>query len=113
MHELSIAQEILRILEAERQERGFETVHTVRVRAGALSGIDRPALQLAWEAVREGTVAAESEIELQIDQGRLVCLDCGQETSADLLPEKCPKCHSLRLRLEGAMGMTIDSLEVD
>jgi hydrogenase nickel incorporation protein HypA/HybF len=114
VHELSVAREIMSIVEAERRKHGFGTVALVRVRAGALSGIDPAALELAWEAARQGTFAAESRIELEVEEGVLVCRQCGARTPAEAMPSKCPACGSIELRLDGgAMGLDVVSLEVD
>lgn len=113
MHELSVAQEILRIVDAERRSHGFRAVSVVRVRAGALSGIDPAALELAWEAARQGTFAAAARIELDVAEGMLVCRKCGARTPAETLPAGCPSCSSRDLHLEGAMGLEVVSLEVD
>jgi hydrogenase nickel incorporation protein HypA/HybF len=113
MHELSIAQEIMRIVESERARHGFQTVSLVHVRAGALSGVDPGALALSWEAVCADTFAAGSRVEVDLVEGLLTCRDCGARTAADALPEKCPECGSLRLHLDGATGLDIVSLEVE
>lgn len=113
MHELSVAHEILRIVEAERARHGFEKVRAVRVRAGALSGIDPEALAFAFETVREGTCAAEARLDLDAEPRLLTCRACGAEAAADDLPSACPKCGSPDLSLDGAMGLDVVSLEVD
>ena len=112
MHELSIAREVLSIIEAERRNRGFSAVSAVRVRAGALSGLDPVALEQAWEIVREGTFAAGSRLELDVDEGALICRACGERTGAERMPTECPACGSLDLRFEGATGLDVVSLEV-
>ena len=80
---------------------------------GALSGIDREALTFAFEVAREGTCVAEARLDLEIVEGTLTCRDCGQTMSAESPPEACPGCGSLNLRLDGAAGLDVVSLEVD
>lgn len=114
MHELSLAREIVNIVEAERERHGFHAVRVVRVRAGALSGIDPASLELAWEVARQGTGAADSRIELDVQEGVLVCRQCGARTPAEKMPAACPVCGSNELRLEGAStGLEVTSLEVE
>jgi hydrogenase nickel incorporation protein HypA/HybF len=113
MHELSVAREIVRIVEAERRKHGFDVVRAISVRAGVLGGIDRAALEFAFEIVREGTCVAEARLDVEIAEGTLTCRDCGHAMSAESLPEKCPGCGSLNLRLDGAAGLDVVSLEVD
>ena len=113
MHEMSIAQDILQIVEAERRKHGFERVAVIHVRAGALSGVDEESLKFAFEVVREGTCAAEAQIRMETADRVLECRACGARVSADGGPAKCPKCGSVELSLRGAMGLDVVSLEVD
>jgi hydrogenase nickel incorporation protein HypA/HybF len=114
MHEFSVAQEILRIVEAERERHGFAKVLAVRLRAGALSGIDPASLELAWEVTRQGTAAEGSRIELELEESHLACRACGATTPTELLPEACPSCGSRELRLVGGMSrLEVTSMEVE
>lgn len=113
MHELSVARGILEIIEAERARHGFDRVRAVRLRLGALSGVDADALAFAFEAAREGTCASEASLEMDVEQGRLLCKACGAETDADARPEACPACGSADLRFQGGTDLDIVSLEVD
>ncbi len=113
MHELSIAQGMMQIVEAEREKHGFEKVNVIHLRAGALSGINQQALQFAFEVVREGTCAAEATIDLQIEQRVLRCRNCDASIEADSGPKACPECGSVDLSFEASMALDIVSLEVD
>ncbi len=113
MHELSIAQGIMQIVEAERAKHGFDKVSVIHLRSGALSGIDEQALQFAFEVVREGTCAAEAIIDLEVQQRVLSCRECGAAIDADSGPKACPECGSIDLSLEAGMELDIVSLEVD
>lgn len=113
MHELSVAQGILDIIEAERRKHGFGEVLAVHLRLGALSGIDEQALDAAFEAVREGTCAARAVLKIQADERVLECRSCGARLAADSRPTRCPECDSLDLALRGAMNLDVVSLEVE
>jgi len=113
MHELSVAREIMRIVEAERGRHGFGKVCRIRLRAGAMSGIDRHALEFAFQAIRPGTCAAGARLEMEREPLKMRCLDCGAETDAERGPARCAACRSERLRLEGGSTFEIVSLEVD
>jgi len=114
MHEFSVAQEILRIVEAERRRHGFAPALVGRVRAGALSGIDPASLEQAWEVARQGTAADGSRIELELEEASLACRACGATTPAERLPEACPSCGSRELRLVGGTSrLEVTSMEVE
>jgi len=113
MHELSIAEEIIRIIEAEREKHGFQRVNSVSLRAGALSCVEPQALQFAFEVLREGTCAAEGALDIQVTDLTLQCRDCSHSMSAEYGPECCEKCGSLDLKLHGSTDFQILSIEVD
>ena len=113
MHELSVAQDILRIIESERTRHGFERVTVVHVRAGALSGVDASALEFAFEVVREGTCAAEAALAMEVEPQALECRACGATVPAEGLPTRCPECGSADLTLRGTMDLKVVSLEVE
>ena len=77
MHELSIAQEIIRIIEAERDKHGFSTVEVVRIRAGSLSGIEPRALEFAFQLTQAETCAVGARLEVEAEPMQLLCQNCG------------------------------------
>ena len=113
MHELSIAQDLIRIIEAERDKHGFGKVNSVRLRAGALSGIEPKALSFAFEVVREGTCATGAVLEMEVEPMKLVCRDCGHIMPGEHGPARCGRCGSLGVKMDAGNYFDIVSLEVD
>ena len=113
MHELTAAAEILRVVEAQQDAHGFEKVNVIRLRAGAMSGIEPHALEFAFEVAGEGTCAAGARVELDQQPMLLRCRSCRHEMPADHGPAACGRCGSEDLALAGAGGLDIVSLEVD
>lgn len=112
MHEFSMAMEILRIVEEERGRHGFVRVESVRLRAGALSGVEPHALRWAFEAARQGTCAAGAVLEIEMEEAKLFCRACDHRMPARQGPSCCQQCGSRALCLEGSSGFEIISLEV-
>ncbi|MCY2930729.1 MAG: hydrogenase maturation nickel metallochaperone HypA [Planctomycetota bacterium] len=115
MHELGLATEIIRLLEDQKRQRGFLRVNIVRLRAGALSGVDRHALELAFTIAGEGSCAAGARLELDQPALTLLCRQCRGETPATQAggPQTCPACGSSELVLRGEDGLDVVSIEVD
>lgn len=113
MHEFSVAQEILRIVGQEQYRHGFASVAAIRLKAGALSGIDGACLRYAFEVVREGTCAAGAELEMEVEALRVVCRTCGHAMDGSHGPRACGRCGGTDLRIDGSSGFEIVSLEVD
>ena len=113
MHELSIAEEILHIIEAERERHGFDKVEKVRLRAGALSGVDPQALEFSFGVIRAGTCAEEAELEIEMEPMKLICRQCKFMTSDNHGPNACRECGSLDVGIDATAGVDIVSLEVE
>jgi hydrogenase nickel incorporation protein HypA/HybF len=113
MHELSIAEEILHIIESERQRHGFGKVEMVRLRAGALSGVEPQALEFAFEVVREGTCAAQAKLEIEMEPMKLICRQCSFTANDNHGPDACKQCGSLDVEIDATAGVDIVSLEVE
>ncbi len=113
MHEMSIAQDIIRLAESERSARGFAKVITIKVQAGAMSCFVPTALELAFQVVREGTCAAEATLDIERAQIKLRCRQCEHTTDGEVGPIACRNCGSTDLFIDGDSEINVVSLEVD
>jgi len=94
MHELSIATEIISIVEKEIARHNLSGVSSIKLRIGALAGVNPEALRFGFEAVSAGTVldGATLDIDWVIVKGK--CRTCGQEFSIDDFAFICRFCDS-------------------
>ena len=113
MHELSIAQEIIRIVQDQQSQHGFDKVDTIRVHAGALSGVDSHALRFSFQVVRRGTCAAAAQLDIETEAMKLLCRRCGCTSSGEHGPTGCDKCGSQDIVFDASAEIYIISLEVD
>ena len=110
MHELSLAQDVLRMCAAQL---GGEPgrIERVRIAVGELSAVDPDLLRFAWEAVTNGGRHEGAALEVDWRPALQRCDACGEE------PERatgswlrhCPRCGGA-LRVEG--GQELDVLEL-
>ena len=112
MHELSIAENMLEIIESHRAEKGFKRCNSLTVRIGLLSAVDEQALRFAFEALTEGGPhqGAVLEVEKTFPQAKCSC-GCSFEVT-DLL-YTCPRCGAVTAELSGGDDLNIVQLEVD
>jgi hydrogenase nickel incorporation protein HypA/HybF len=73
MHELSLAEGIVRLVVAAAARERFARVATLRLEAGALAGVEVGALRFALEAIAPGTCLAGARIEIEQPPGRARC----------------------------------------
>jgi hydrogenase nickel incorporation protein HypA/HybF len=95
VHEVGIAERVLRIVEQTMEEHGLTVARTVVMEIGKLSGVDREALEFAFEVVAPDTVLAGAEIQIVVPPILLGCRACSREYSAEIEDTRCPFCGSV------------------
>ncbi|MTJ84365.1 MAG: hydrogenase maturation nickel metallochaperone HypA [Telmatospirillum sp.] len=113
MHEMSLTEGILRVLEQQAAAQGFTRVVKVRLEIGELSAVDPESLRFCFEAIRDETVADGAELEIIPLPGRAFCVDCGKEVPLPHRFAVCPDCGGGKLQLSGGDEMRIKDLEVE
>lgn len=113
MHELSIAENILEIVEQSAEGRGALKVNRITLDIGRLSGVETDALRFAMETMVKGTVAEEAEIIYHELETRARCADCGFEGQVDDLFSLCPGCRSTQLEISQGREMKVASIEIE
>lgn len=111
MHELSIAQSLLDIVQQEAARHGVSQVVRVGVRVGVYSAVVPSSLTFCWDMIKEGTVAASSE--LVINQVPLtgLCQDCGHQFTMAGPADDCPQCSSSKVEMVAGRELNVDYIE--
>ena len=110
MHELSIAQAIVRI--AERHAAG-RSVARVEVKVGPLRQVVPCALDFAFELVAQGTVVEGAELVVEEVPATGRCRGCGAHSKLDGFPLRCSACGELDLELLSGEELLVDALELE
>jgi hydrogenase nickel insertion protein HypA len=109
MHELSLAQALIRLVNRHAPPGG--EVRTVHVRAGPLQAIESETMQFAWRAATEATRFAGARLQLERLPWHLLCPDCGHEWASAELYADCI-CGGKNSRPIGGDELTLVSLDV-
>jgi hydrogenase nickel incorporation protein HypA/HybF len=110
MHELSIAEAVVHIVERHAAGR---TVSRVELRVGYLRQVVPSALEFAFMLLTDGTAleGAELVIEEVPAQGR--CRDCASVSTMTDFPLQCARCSGLDLELLAGEELLVESLELE
>ena len=94
MHELSIAQDILTMIQQEALVHHAVQVKAVRLRMGTQSHLDRRSLQFCLESIIQDTLLDAMEIHITPCEADVECPRCGRFplNSPIQEPIRCPKC---------------------
>ena len=114
MHELSLTQSILDIIEDYSQKHHFEKVHSVKLSFGRLSSIEPKSLEFAFEVLSKETKAHGARLEFDILPVVISCMSCEKEVEVDSYTATCPRCAGENVVLAGGtQELKIVELDVD
>ena len=114
MHELSLAQGIVQLLEEQAKAQGFSRVRRVFLEIGELAGVEVESLLFGLDVVMRGTLAEGAAIEVSRPEGQGWCLACGAESiKVHSRAEGCPHCGSYQVQVTGGDALRVSELEVD
>lgn len=112
MHEMSLAEGVLGLIEDSAAANSFTRVKTVWLEIGALSGVEPEAMRFCFDAVVKGTLAEGARLEIIATEGQGWCQSCDQAVPLRLRYDLCPRCgHAVRPT--GGMEMRVKELEVE
>ena len=112
MHELSLAGSILKLVEDAAARDGFTRVARLSLEAGALAGVEVPALRFALESIAPGTPLDGAEIHIDTPPARASCKVCGASVIIASRTEPCPACGAWALVPTGGTELTLRELLV-
>ena len=110
MHELSIAEAVVRIACRHAADR---RVTKVEVKVGHLRQVVPSALEFALGLVAEGTAVEGAEVVIEEVPAVGRCRDCGAESALTVFPLLCGRCGSWDVEVLRGEELLVDSLELD
>jgi len=112
LHELTLCESILDILDEEKRRRGFRAIRRLRLEIGRFGCIDPDALVYALDVTTRGSWLEGVAIEVDRPPGRARCLDCDRNVEVDSRAATCPHCGGERLLATGGDEMRLVEMEV-
>ena len=114
MHESSIAHSILEILDEQCAEKNCTAVDALTVRLGRATGVMPEALQFAFDALKEPTVAKQAALTIEIVPVGGRCSSCGREFDVPDVQYvfSCPLCGSGSFEITRGREMEIADMEI-
>jgi hydrogenase nickel incorporation protein HypA/HybF len=110
---MSIAAEILNIVERTVQANGAAGVTDIFVEVGSLAGVMIPSLEFGLEVIKENTSARDAAIHIEEIPGKGTCLQCEQTFPMDFPIAPCPECERSYLRMITGDQLRVREIEVE
>ena len=112
MHEMSLAEGVLQLIEDSAQREHFERATTVWLEIGALAGVEVEAMRFCFDAVTRGSIAEGAQLEIIVVDGTGWCMMCAKTVSVSEAFGTCPNCGSHQIQVTGGTEMRVKELEV-
>lgn len=113
MHEMSICEGILQVMEEQAAAQQFRRVKSVWLEIGPLAGVELEALRFGFDVVTRNSLADGARLEIIEMPGTAWCLDCSKNVPIRQRFDACPDCGSFQLQITGGDELRIKELEVD
>jgi hydrogenase nickel incorporation protein HypA/HybF len=113
MHEFSLIDSLLRQVNAAAERHGARAITRVTLRVGPLSGAVPDSLQFAFEALREGTLAAGATLVVETTPVVCHCPRCARDFTAAVAQYVCPTCGDAQVEIRGGRELDIAGMEIE
>lgn len=112
MHELSLAQNIIEIIQQSVPHAHHRDVRSVCVRVGAFTNVLADSLVFCFEALRPDAGMDEAQLEIVHVPARVTCQRCDTTEVLDELLPLCPQCGSRSVTVIEGNELLVTSIEI-
>ena len=110
MHEVSIAINIIQIIEDELSLHPGKVVEKMHLQIGTLSGVVAESLLFALEASRQNSPLKNAEISIDHQKAMAHCKECGNKFETEDYFGVCPRCSNDRYDIITGRELIIKSI---
>jgi hydrogenase nickel incorporation protein HypA/HybF len=112
MHEASLAQSLVELIESHAKSHAAQRVARVVVEIGSLSDVEPGALRFGFDVAAHGTVADGAALDIETPGGTAWCFDCAETVALARRGDGCPECGGHRLVVKAGDGMRLKAIEI-
>jgi hydrogenase nickel incorporation protein HypA/HybF len=112
MHELSLAQNIVEIVEHHVLLEQRRSVKSIRIKVGELSGVVPDSLEFCFSAITAETSLSGASLEIERVPFMLLCERCNKTFVGDFGVVLCPDCDSNETIVLSGTEMQIVDIEL-
>ena len=113
MHELGVAQDILKIAFDYAARNNARKITQIDIEMSACANESEDSLRFYIENLTRSTIAQGARVEIKRMPAQVKCLDCGNEFAAQSPEAECPRCSGYRLRSLVLDDFKLASIEVE
>jgi hydrogenase nickel incorporation protein HypA/HybF len=110
MHELGLAEDILRKIKEEAKVRSLSKVSYARIKIGETLVTDQSELVELFSMVSTGTSAEGAKLDIVLSPLKAVCSKCKKEFNPKVIRFDCPSCGSNSINIISGKELLIEEL---
>ena len=113
MHEMTLAESVLDVVEAYASREACLRIKIVRLEIGKLSGVEPDAMRFCFDAVARGTMAEGAALDIVEQDGYAWCFDCRLQVPVEKRTDPCVVCGGFRLQMMEGTAMRVKEMEIE
>ena len=95
MHELSLCQQIIRIITQYAKQHQVTQVSKIWLDIGELAGVEIEAIRFSFPIAARDSLAANAELIIHQIEGQGWCAKCGEHVKINRYGSLCPQCEGV------------------
>jgi len=111
MHELALAEDILRKIKEEARKNNLPRISYAKIRIGETLVTDQPELIELFSMISTGTLAEGTKLDIVISPLKAVCGNCKKEFNPQVIRFDCPNCGSGSIKITSGNELIIEELK--
>jgi hydrogenase nickel incorporation protein HypA/HybF len=111
MHELGLAEDIVRKIKEEAKKNGLSKVAYAKIRVGETLVTDQPELIELFSMISTGTPAEGAKLDIVLSPLKAVCGSCKKEFNPKVIRFDCPNCESGSIKITSGNELVIEELK--
>ncbi len=113
MHELSLCQTILNIINDHVSGKNYNCVKKISLNIGQLVAVDPAALRFGFDVVAKGTLAEKALLDIIEVEGKATCDICQKTVKLKRYYDACPTCGNFSLTITQGEELRVQFIEVE
>jgi len=113
MHELALCQALLDQLAAIAARHRADSITSIIVQVGPLSGVEAGLFARAFEIAREGTLASRAALTIRTGAIVTECTACGATSKVTKNRLRCVGCGNFRVTIVEGRELLLESVELN
>ncbi len=112
MHELSIANNILDIVQQHVPAGQLSLVKSIRLKIGEQAGVVVDSLEFSFSALTTDSPLRSARLEVERIPFVVACNSCGESSASESGVVACPRCGSLETRIVSGTELRVAEIEL-